>query len=78
MPTALEQAQARLTLYLEAEVRILQSQEYTIGDGATARTLRRADLREVRQQIAALTAQVQLLEQATSVRGAGRITYIRR
>jgi hypothetical protein len=59
----LDQARSRLQVYLDAEQRILQSQEYTIGQGGTARRNRRADLeavqagiKECRQQIAQLEA----------------------
>ena len=34
----------RLGKYLEAETAVLKSQEYTIGQGQSARRLRRADL----------------------------------
>ena len=48
MSTPLELAQQRLQQYLDAEARILQSQEYTVGQGGTARRNRRADLEQVR------------------------------
>jgi hypothetical protein len=43
----LEQAQKHLNLWLEAETEIATSQSYRIG----SRTLYRADLRQVREQI---------------------------
>lgn len=48
----------RLTAYYQAELAILAGQEYRIG----SRSLRRADLPEVRKAIAELERQVQLLE----------------
>ena len=63
MTDRLADLRTRLQSYLDAEQRILQSQEYTIGNGGTARRNRRADLEQVRagiadceQQIAQLTA----------------------
>lgn len=53
-----EQLQARLDAYMTAELKILQGQEYQIGQGATARRLRRADLSEVRAEIKSLQAQI--------------------
>lgn len=53
-----EQLQARLDAYVAAELKILQGQEYQIGQGATARRLRRADLSEVRAEIKSLLAQI--------------------
>ena len=50
----LAQLQERLNAYLAAETAILQSQEYSI-DG---RRLRRADLEQVRAEIASLQGQV--------------------
>lgn len=54
----LQQLQARLDLYLAAEAKILQKQEYTIDDGGTSRRLRYADLTEVRAEITTLDAQI--------------------
>lgn len=48
----------RLTAYYAAELAILSGQEYRIG----ARTLRRADLKEIRTAVNALEKQVQELE----------------
>lgn len=71
----LEQLQARLQAYLEAETAILKAQEYVIGDGSTARRLRRADLAEVRAEIASLQAQIGAAE-STAARGR-RVYFIR-
>jgi hypothetical protein len=64
--TELEQQQARLTLYLSAEAKILSGQQYTIGEGTTRRQLQRADLAEVRQEIALLTARIAVLSAGAS------------
>ena len=57
----------RLQSYLDAENRILQSQEYTIGSGGTARRNRRADLEQVRAGISDCEQQIAQLE-ATAAR----------
>lgn len=57
---------ARLQSYLDAEARILQSQEYMIGNGGTARRNRRADLEQVRAGIADCERQITQLEAATA------------
>ena len=72
MTTALIQAQARLQQYLDAESRILQSQEYVVGQGGTARRNRRADLEQVRAGIAECRAEIARLQP-----NARRVTYLR-
>ena len=47
MAIDLATAQARLTLWLEAEERVSRAQSYTIGN----KTLTRADLADIRAQI---------------------------
>lgn len=55
----LELAKQRLQQYYEAELAVLSgTQEYRLG----SRTLRRADLKEIRSAISALERQVQQLE----------------
>ena len=73
MPT-LQELQARKAAYLESESRILLSQEYTVGDGSTARRNRRADLEQVRLAIAELDAQIATQQTARTGR---RVMYIR-
>ena len=73
--TPLQLAQQRLDSYLAAEARILQSQEYTVGQGGTARRNRRADLEQVQAGIKATQAEIATLQAAQS--GARRITYLR-
>lgn len=63
----LQEAIDRRAAYVAAELKILQGQEYVIGQGATARRLRRADLAEVRAAILQLDAEIARL-QATSTR----------
>ena len=72
MTTALAQAQARLQQYLDAESRILQSQEYVVGQGGTARRNRRADLEQVLAGIAECRAEIARLQP-----NARRVTYLR-
>lgn len=71
----LEQLQARLDGYLAAEAAILKSQEYTMGSGATARKLVRADLPAVQAGIVDLQAQI-LAAQPAAARPR-RISYLR-
>ncbi len=73
--TVRDTLQARLDQYLAAETKILMKQEYTIGDGSTARRMRYADLAEVRTTIETLTAQIQRLDAQAS--GARRVMYAR-
>lgn len=68
----LEQAQQRLQQYLDAEARILQSQEYTVGQGGTARRNRRADLEQVRAGIKECRDEIARLQPAPR-----RVTYLR-
>lgn len=73
--TALELAQQRLDAYLAAELRILQSQEYAVGQGGTARRNRRAELEQVQAGIKAVRAE---MEQLNALAGrARRVTYLR-
>lgn len=62
----LEQWRSRLADYRAAEARILQSQEYTVGQGGTARRNRRADLEAVQLGIRECTQQIELLEAASA------------
>lgn len=73
--TPLEQAEQRLQAYLVAEKRVLDSQEYMIGNGGTARRNRRADLEQVQNGIREVRAEIAQL-QAAAQRGR-RVTYLR-
>ena len=72
MTTPLEQAQQRLQQYLDAEARILQSQEYVVGQGGTARRNRRADLEQVRAGIKECRDEITRLQPAPR-----RVSYLR-
>jgi len=68
---------ARLAQYLEAETKILKSQEYTVGQGGGARRNRRADLAEVRAEIEAINAKIAAAPDNPANAGARRIRYLR-
>lgn len=68
---------ARQAAYLAAEAQILKAQEYTVGQGTTARRLTRADLAEVRAEIASLQTQIDRHPDNPAARGARRIRYLR-
>ena len=70
--TPLQLAQQRLDAYLAAETRILQSQEYTVGQGGTARRNRRADLEQVRAGIKECRDEIARLQPAPR-----RVSYLR-
>ena len=72
--TPLELAQQRLANYLAAEARILESQEYTVGQGGTARRNRRAELEQVQAGIKTTQAEIASLQAAQAGR---RMTYLR-
>ena len=56
--STLQELQDRRTAYLAAELKILQSQEYQVGQGGSSRRNRRADLDQVRAAIADLDAKI--------------------
>lgn len=60
---------ARLASYLAAEAAILSAQEYTIGQGSTARKVRRADLEQIRAEIKSIRAEIAALPPAGGRRG---------
>ncbi|GKS96940.1 hypothetical protein [Acidovorax sp. SUPP2825] len=64
----LDLAKQRLQNYMQAEQRILQSQEYVIGNGGTARRNRRADLEQVQAGIRECRQQIVQLEAAANPR----------
>jgi hypothetical protein len=68
---------ARLAQYLEAETKILKSQEYTVGQGGGARRNRRADLAEVRAEIEVINAKIAAAPDNPANTGARRIRYLR-
>ena len=73
----LAQLQARLASYLDAEQRILQSQEYQVGQGGSARRTRRADLEQVRAEITQLNTQIAAHPDNAAARAVRRVRYLR-
>jgi len=67
----------RLASYLQAEARILQSQEYTVGQGGAARKNRRAELDSVREEIRKLQIDIDKHPDNPATRGARRLRYLR-
>lgn len=57
MPTLLD-LQTRRAAYIAAELKILKSQEYQVGQGGNARRNVRADLEAVQKAIKDLDAQI--------------------
>jgi hypothetical protein len=72
--TPMELAQQRLQNYLAAETRILESQEYSVGSGGTARRNVRAELEQVQAGIKEVRDEIERLTVAQSGR---RIKYLR-
>jgi hypothetical protein len=71
-----EQLQTRLDAYLAAETKVLQAQEYVIGQGATARRLTRADLPSIQKGIQDTRDEIARLDASTIASGR-RIMYLR-
>lgn len=70
MSTAeLQSWQIRLASYLAAEKRILDSQEYQVGQGQTARRNRRAELEQVQNGIRECQQKIGQLQAALAPRG---------
>ena len=61
---ALTQTKARLALYITAEQKVLLGQSYSIRN----RTLQRADLKEIRDEIDKLTKDCMKLSRGTGIR----------
>lgn len=55
----LQELQDRRAAYVAAELKILNSQEYTVGQGGNARRNRRAELETVQATIKELDAQIE-------------------
>ena len=70
-----DQLQQRLDAYLAAEIKILGSQEYQVGDGSTARRKKLAELDVVRREIRQINAEISQLDAAAS--GVRRTYYAR-
>ncbi|WP_428419198.1 hypothetical protein [Methylibium sp.] len=69
----LEELQARKAAYMAAELKILESQEYKVGDGVANRSNRRADLEQVRDELKVIDQQIEALTARTS--GRRRVYY---
>lgn len=65
----LAQAQARLTVYMDAEAAVLQGQSYSITTGGNVRQLTRANLAEIRSGIDYWSNKAAALESRASGRG---------
>lgn len=73
----LAELQTRLANYVLAEAKILQSQEYSVGQGGGARKNRRADLSEVRDEIARINVQIAAHPENPAARSVRRVRYLR-
>ena len=74
---AYAELQTRLAAYLAAEAKALQSQEYTVGQGNTARRNRRADLEQIRAGITEVTAQLAVHPENPANRNVRRVRQLR-
>lgn len=61
----LQELQDRRAAYVAAELKILQSQEYQVGQGGNARRNRRAELADVQAAIKDLDIQINALSPTT-------------
>lgn len=66
--STLQELQTRRAAYVAAELKILQSQEYVVGQGGNARRNRRADLETVQATIRELDDQIARAQNATTRR----------
>lgn len=71
----LEELQAEKAKFLAARDRILESQEYTVGDGVANRRNRRAELEEVNRELRWIDQQIETLVARSS--GRRRVFYAR-
>lgn len=71
----LEQAQAQLDAWMAASLAVTRNQEYRIETGNGARSLKRADAAEIRQQITFWQAKVNSLTPAAAS-GRRRTRYV--
>jgi len=66
----------RLAEYRAAEARALKAQEYTVGQGSTARRARRADLAQIQAGIRTVEQQIAVHPDNPARRGS-RVRYLR-
>jgi hypothetical protein len=71
----LVELQTRKAAYLAAELRILDSQDYTVSDGVINRRNRRAELEQVREAIKEIDAQIEALGGGAT--GPRRVYHVR-
>ena len=71
----LTELQDQRALVYAAYTKVLQSQEYTVGQGSTARRSRRAEFEQLRLELERLDTQIAVAQAAAT--GARRILYIR-
>lgn len=64
----LAELQTRRAAYVAAELKILQSQEYQVGQGGSARRNRRAELADVQAAIKDLDTQIEQAQAGTARR----------
>ena len=64
----LEELQTRRAAYVAAELKILQSQEYVVGQGGTNRRSRRAELESVQAGIRQIDLEIDKLQARTTRR----------
>jgi hypothetical protein len=77
MSMTLTELNARLTRYLDAETKVLESQEYAVGSGGDSRRSRRAELADIRAEIASLCTQIAAHKDNPINRNARRVVYLR-
>ena len=63
----LAELQTRKAAYLAAELKILESQDYSVSDGVISRRNRRAELEQVRLAIAEIDSQIAALQPASAM-----------
>jgi len=68
----IEQARKHLEAWLDAELKVTSNQSYTLG----RRTLTRANLREIREQIEYWRSMVERLENASKMKGRNRVRRV--
>lgn len=67
----------RLANLMAAEAKVLQSQEYQVGQGGGARRNRRVDYEQIRSEIAVVNAQIAAHPENPANAATRRIRYLR-
>lgn len=68
----IEQAKVHLNAWLDAELKVTSNQSYTLG----RRTLTRANLSEIREQIEYWRSMVERLENTSKMKGRNRVRRV--